>query len=329
MIQINKKNNKFGFTLVELLAVIVILAIILVIAVPKVMSVIEDAKKATLESTAKMIASQAEKQKVQNTVLGKTEEITCESVAKINDKDYASCSITFEDNRALVTIEGSNKFEGLYVCDGTKIEAVATDEECSSIDSGNNNGSSGESGESDNGNIGDAGINGSIPLKFGEKYVVTTDNLGVFTDMIFYADGSAKDFGDDSNLVEAGYFIYTETEIQFKKQIEGQKLLISSDGITLTMTLQEQVVAIWTLESHVPEPTIISFTIDGKSYQAEEGMTWLKWISSDYSNGEYEVVGINVSVKAQNSYIHNGDDRVTYDLKIISANNYNLAAIGT
>jgi prepilin-type N-terminal cleavage/methylation domain-containing protein len=55
------ENKKNAFTLVELLAVIVILAIILVIAVPKVMNVIEDAKKATLESTAKMIASQAEK----------------------------------------------------------------------------------------------------------------------------------------------------------------------------------------------------------------------------------------------------------------------------
>ena len=63
-----KRNEKNGFTLVELLAVIVILAIILVIAVPKVMSVIEDSKKAALESTAKMIASSAEKVKVQNTL---------------------------------------------------------------------------------------------------------------------------------------------------------------------------------------------------------------------------------------------------------------------
>ena len=95
-----KKSNKIketGFTLVELLAVIVILAIILVIAVPKVMTVIEDAKKATLESTAKMIASQAEKQKVQNTVLGNTETITCEGITNINKEDYPSCEITFDD----------------------------------------------------------------------------------------------------------------------------------------------------------------------------------------------------------------------------------------
>ena len=125
---INK--NKNGFTLVELLAVIVILAIILVIAVPKVMTVIEDSKKATLESTAKMIASSAEKQKVQNTVLGNTNAITCDSVAKINNLDYASCEIEFDDNTAKVTIEGKGKFAGLYVCAGTKTSAEATEEEC-------------------------------------------------------------------------------------------------------------------------------------------------------------------------------------------------------
>ena len=32
-------------------------------------------------------------------------------------------------------------------------------------------------------------------------------------------------------------------------------------------------------------PTLISFTIDGTSYQAEEGMTWESWIASHYNNG--------------------------------------------
>ena len=127
----NKRSREKGFTLVELLAVIVILAIILVIAVPKIMSVIEDSKKATLESTAKMIASSAEKAKIQNAILGKTDEITCDSVTKINKADYASCSITFSNSdEAKVTIEGSGKFDGLYVCNGTKTTAVAIDEEC-------------------------------------------------------------------------------------------------------------------------------------------------------------------------------------------------------
>ena len=113
-----------------MLSVIVILAIILVIAVPKIMPVIEDAKKATLESSAKMIASQAEKQKVQNTLLGKTDEITCESVAKINNVDYESCEVKFNGDTAYVTIEGSGKFNGLYVCNGTKTDATAQKQSC-------------------------------------------------------------------------------------------------------------------------------------------------------------------------------------------------------
>ena len=50
-----------GFTLVELLAVIVILAVILIIAMPKISDVISNSKKASLEATAKTVASQAEK----------------------------------------------------------------------------------------------------------------------------------------------------------------------------------------------------------------------------------------------------------------------------
>ncbi len=60
-----KKSYNKAFTLVELLAVIVILAIILVIAVPKIKSVITDSKKSTQETSAKIIASSAEKTKVQ------------------------------------------------------------------------------------------------------------------------------------------------------------------------------------------------------------------------------------------------------------------------
>jgi hypothetical protein len=34
------------------------------------------------------------------------------------------------------------------------------------------------------------------------------------------------------------------------------------------------------------EPTIqlITFTIDGTEYQAEEGMTWYEWVNSKYNN---------------------------------------------
>ena len=117
----DKKRN--AFTLVELLAVIVILAIILVIAVPKVMSIIKDAKKGTLETTAKMIASTAEKKKLENTILENNEEIKCENITDLNSTDYPVCKITFDGNTAKVTITGGGQFEGLSVCGGTKTQS--------------------------------------------------------------------------------------------------------------------------------------------------------------------------------------------------------------
>ena len=52
------KNEQKGFTLVELLAVIVILAIILLIAIPTVLSIIEEAKEDAFLSNVKMIEEQ-------------------------------------------------------------------------------------------------------------------------------------------------------------------------------------------------------------------------------------------------------------------------------
>ena len=52
----NKLQNK-AFTLIELLAVIIILAIIALIAVPVVLNVIDDAKKSAGQSDANMVLS--------------------------------------------------------------------------------------------------------------------------------------------------------------------------------------------------------------------------------------------------------------------------------
>ena len=114
-----------GFTLVELLAVIVILAIILIIAVPKISDTIVNSKEASFESSAKTIADQAEKKKMENDSLGIDSNIGCSDVAKLSESDYGDCSITFKGDTAYVTIYGSGKFEGLVVYDATKNNAVA------------------------------------------------------------------------------------------------------------------------------------------------------------------------------------------------------------
>ena len=121
-----KKRN--GFTLVELLAVIVILAIILVIAVPQIISTIEDATKASIESSAKMVAAQVENQYTVAQTLSKDfvkENGNCmQEWAGLNDTDYQSCTYNITANGdAKVTLVGKGKFAD-YVCNNaTRAEA--------------------------------------------------------------------------------------------------------------------------------------------------------------------------------------------------------------
>ena len=116
------KKSK-GFTLVELLAVIVILAVILVIAVPSIMDTIKESRKGALASSAKLIASSAETAYISNQTLGIEKDIECSDVAQLTSEDYTSCSIKFVDGKAQVTLVGQGKFEGMAVCGGTKEEA--------------------------------------------------------------------------------------------------------------------------------------------------------------------------------------------------------------
>ena len=111
-------KKKKGFTLVELLAVIVILAVILVIAVPQIMSVIESARKGSIESTAKLIAEGAEREYTNRKILGKDTNIECSDVSSMNSNDYGSCVISFDNaGKATVKVTGKGKFEG-YTCNG-------------------------------------------------------------------------------------------------------------------------------------------------------------------------------------------------------------------
>ena len=85
-----KKRN--AFTLIELLAVLVILAVILVISIPKILDVIETSKINTLKNAVKLIADSAEKKYTENEAFLEEEEITCDSVSKLNKEDYCKCS---------------------------------------------------------------------------------------------------------------------------------------------------------------------------------------------------------------------------------------------
>ena len=116
--------KKSGFTLIELLAVIAILAIILVISIPKILDVIETSKINTLKNAVKLIADSAEKKYTENEAFGEENEITCDSVSKLNKEDYNKCTIIFDENGiAKVSILGRGKFKGLKVIEATKTSA--------------------------------------------------------------------------------------------------------------------------------------------------------------------------------------------------------------
>ena len=123
--------KKSGFTLIELLAVIAILAIILVISIPKILDVIETSKINALKNAVKLIADSAEKKYTENEAFGEENEITCESVSKLNKEDYNKCTIIFDENGiAKVSITGRGKFDGLKVCNATKNDVNIVTGEC-------------------------------------------------------------------------------------------------------------------------------------------------------------------------------------------------------
>ena len=109
------KKKKRGFTLVELLAVIVILAVILVIAVPRIMSVIKDAKLGSIESTAKIIVSSAESRYESKKALGlDVGDLKCTDVASLSN-DYGTCKITFDDNGIATVVINGKKVVSLII----------------------------------------------------------------------------------------------------------------------------------------------------------------------------------------------------------------------
>ena len=113
------RKKKNAFTLIELLAVIVILAVILVIAIPRILNVIEESKKDSIKSSAKMIINSAEKKNMIDKVNGSTEEVTCDNSVKLSKEDYESCKITIdEEGKATIDLVGKGKFDG-YKCIGT------------------------------------------------------------------------------------------------------------------------------------------------------------------------------------------------------------------
>lgn len=119
------KNLKKGFTLVELLAVIVILAVILAIAIPNVLTIIENARVDALRSTAGMMIKAAEIHVAQNSITTNTR-LTLEvlpnaaSLRPLLDMDYTGVNILNTESFVCVTFSGTTPTYRVRLVQGTR-----------------------------------------------------------------------------------------------------------------------------------------------------------------------------------------------------------------
>ena len=92
-------NNKKGFTLVELLAVIVIMGILMMVAIPSISRVIENSRKDTFVDIAKSYANAAK-------TLWTADTLTCEGTvaSAVDDGDYYILINTKESARAVLPV---------------------------------------------------------------------------------------------------------------------------------------------------------------------------------------------------------------------------------
>ena len=107
-----KKKNTF--TLIELLAVIIILAVILVISIPKILDVIDESKKDLFKTSEQLIEDSAEKKYITNKLQNNDEKVTCDNIAQLSKEDYSKCKIRFNsEGKATINLIG-NRIKPLY-----------------------------------------------------------------------------------------------------------------------------------------------------------------------------------------------------------------------
>ncbi|MGM9877360.1 MAG: prepilin-type N-terminal cleavage/methylation domain-containing protein [Bacilli bacterium] len=101
-------ENKKGFTLVELLAVIAILAILVIIAMPNVLKLFNNAKKDTFLTEVKTIFDETKKKYISESMKGNT-------ITTISSKDNSKLDINGSDLDYCVILDNQGKVEKIAV----------------------------------------------------------------------------------------------------------------------------------------------------------------------------------------------------------------------
>jgi prepilin-type N-terminal cleavage/methylation domain-containing protein len=107
-----------AFTLIELIAVIVILGIILAIAIPTITGVIKSSAKRAFESDAKMVLKGIDYKRLENETFDPTiiDKSNIYELLGIADSNYKDVMITLEDDTPIISIIGNDKWDGFIAC---------------------------------------------------------------------------------------------------------------------------------------------------------------------------------------------------------------------
>ena len=111
--------NKKAFTLVELLAVIVILAIILAISIPSISSVIDNSEKSSFVSSTKLLINAVKIKLLEDETFDITtiNKSNLKSILNIDDENYSSISFNYDSNGKLfINVIGADKWDNLISC---------------------------------------------------------------------------------------------------------------------------------------------------------------------------------------------------------------------
>ena len=109
--------KKKAFTLVELLAVIVVLAVILAIAIPSITNIIASSKKASFKSDARFILDQTRIELSKNDTFDPTT-INMDTLGNYNisNENYDLMSVSMIDSKPYIYVVGKNKWDGYKAC---------------------------------------------------------------------------------------------------------------------------------------------------------------------------------------------------------------------
>jgi prepilin-type N-terminal cleavage/methylation domain-containing protein len=121
-----------GFTLIEILAVVVVLAILLAIAIPLIVGIFERAARDAFLSDARLVlkAIHNERAKKETFDVGTINKDTISSILQLSNENYQSVRAFNLSGKTYIEIYGQNKWQGLTACGTYPEMIIGNHEQC-------------------------------------------------------------------------------------------------------------------------------------------------------------------------------------------------------